>query len=375
MARSSLLLMSLCTATPLLAQDSAPNEEIAMLKQSTCESPVPNNPIGNKTDPVAILEKQMQELITDTALGDFGAQAASARPQLCSNRLYIKADGFLWKAFVGGSDYAATDSMSGGTVLIGETKRADFRWRWGFRTELGYRLPHDNWDALTNYSWFQDKSDRSAASPSGGVIIPLIPAFSSTAYHDAHIRWHLLYQNFDLDLRKAYFLNRHFSVSPFFGLRNTWLNQSYHASYANLDATQTIDVLTKQDFWGIGPLAGLNSEWHITNQWWVFGSFIGAVLAADYDICSRVLHNETLENKIKADTKRLSPTVQGAMGFGWHMNLNRQRNHIAVRLCYEAQYWWKQNLTLDYSSGYYVVARLGEDLGFHGFTLDVLFDF
>ncbi len=59
------------------------------------------------------------------------------------------------------------------------------------------------------------------------------------------------------------------------------------------------------------------------------------------------------------------------------MNINRQRNHLALRLSYEAQYWWKQNLTLDYAnnSTYYPVTRMGEDLGFHGFTLDMLFDF
>jgi hypothetical protein len=57
------------------------------------------------------------------------------------------------------------------------------------------------------------------------------------------------------------------------------------------------------------------------------------------------------------------------------MNFNRQRNHVAVRVCYEGQYWWKQNLTIDYASTTYQIARMGEDLGMHGFTLDLLFDF
>ncbi len=379
MARSSLLLMSICTVTSLLAQDSLPIEEIAMLKLPLDESSSENS-VRKGKDRIGMLEEQMQELLTDTSLGDFGAKAAAARPQIHSNRLFFKADGFLWKAFLGGSDYAATNSSLATNLVIGESKQADFCWRWGFRSELGYRLPHDHWDALANYTWFQDKSNQSVDSPSGGTIVPLMAAFSHFAQNaSASIYWHLLYQNFDLDLRKAYFLSRHFSVSPFFGMRNTWLNQDYRANYTNPNGTspKTIQIKTKQDFWGVGPLAGLNSEWHITGQWWVFGSFIGAILASDYDISSRVLNDGDIQDDITANTKRMSPTVQGALGLGWHMNINRQRNHLALRLSYEAQYWWKQNLTIDYAndSTYYPVTRMGEDLGFHGFTLDMLFDF
>jgi len=377
-----LLVISVCTATSLLAQESAPNDEIAMLKilphNSICETLIDNT----KTERLAILEQQMEEILTDTSLGDFGARAASARAQIHSNRLFVKADGFLWKAFIGGSDYAVTNSVISSSILAGDTKRADFRWRWGFRAELGYRLPHDDWDAAVNYTRFHDKSDRSVVSPPGGTLVPLIAPFSNfAAGAAASIRWHLLYQNFDADLRKSYFLSRHFSVSPFFGMRNTWINQGYRTRYADPNGvppdSQIIEVFAKQDFWGIGPLAGLNSEWHITSQWWLFGSFIGSVLAANYDISSRLLNDSSVQDDIKASTKRMSPNIQGALGIGWHMNFNRRRNHIAVRLSYEAQYWWKQNLTINYleNSSYYPIARNGEDLGFHGFTLDMLFDF
>lgn len=373
MARSSLLLFSICTATSLLAQDSDDNSETAMLNSS--REACPENMIRNKKDRVGVLEQQMQELLTDTSLGDFGAKAASARPQIHSHRLFIKGDLFLWKAFMGGSDYAATNS-SILDPLTGEVKRADFCWYWGLRAELGYRLPHDHWDVVANYTWFHDKSDKSVVSPIGGTIVPLIPAYSAFEQGaSANITWHVLYQNLDIDLRKSYFLNRHFSVSPFFGMRNTWLDQHYLANYANPEGLQSIEVLAKQNFWGIGPLVGFNSEWHFTSQWWIFGSFIGAILASDYHITSSVSEDQSPQDGIRAITNRLSPTVQGALGFGWHMNLNRQRTHLALRLSYEAQYWWKQNLTIDYASTYYPVARLGEDLGFHGFTLDALFDF
>jgi hypothetical protein len=95
MARSSLLLFSVCAAASLLAEEVAINEEVAMLKVAPCDDSTSNGP----KDRVSVLESQMQEVFTDTVLGDFGAKAASARPQIRSNRWFIKTDAFLWKHF------------------------------------------------------------------------------------------------------------------------------------------------------------------------------------------------------------------------------------------------------------------------------------
>ena len=110
------------------------------------------------------------------------------------------------------------------------------------------------------------------------------------------------------------------------------------------------EVRSKQDFWGIGPVAGIGTEWHIFSEWWFFGQFAGALLASQYEITSRYVENNGTASlkKVRANTERMSPTVQGALGLGWHMNFNRDRNNVAVRLFYEAQYWWKQNLTLNF---------------------------
>ena len=40
------------------------------------------------------------------------AQSRIGRPQIHSNRIFVKQDAFLWKAFFGGNDYAATNTSS-----------------------------------------------------------------------------------------------------------------------------------------------------------------------------------------------------------------------------------------------------------------------
>ena len=156
----------------------------------------------------------------------FGSPANQQQP------LFSKMDAFLWKSFVGGSDYASTKTDPGVSTVIGETKRADFNWRWGFRAEAGYRLPHDNWDALFNYTWFHDKSDRHVKSPSGGTIAPIIPPYLPyDPGASATLEGLLRFQNLDIELRRPYFLSRSFSVAPFFGLRNSWIDQHYAVNY------------------------------------------------------------------------------------------------------------------------------------------------
>ena len=108
MVRSSLLLYSLCTATALFAEN-ANNEEVAMLKSTPCDESSLTT-LSTVKERVAVLESQIQDVFTDTSLGDFGAKAASARPQIHSYRLFVKTDAFLWKAYFGGSDFAATNA-------------------------------------------------------------------------------------------------------------------------------------------------------------------------------------------------------------------------------------------------------------------------
>ena len=156
-------------------------------------------------------------------------------------------------------------------------------------------------------------------------------------------------------------------------MRNAWIHQGYTARYINNAAPSTTNVKAEQHFWGIGPLAGLGSEWHIDKQWWFFGNFSGSILAGDYDISG----GETADPiaSLSANTTRMAPNLQGSLGFGWQTNFNRNTNHVALTLAYETQYWWKQNLLVAYGSDENLIYRGGDDLGLQGFTLNLLLDF
>lgn len=380
MKRSAYLLVSLfaLAATSIAADESVVldenvtlNEELASLQRRSRGLDVASNP----KDRVSVLDQQMNEVYTDTVRDTFGAKAASARPQIDSYNIYLSGDAIYWKAFEGGSDYAS-ETHSTAAPFSGQSKRADFNWRWGFKAALGYRTPHDDWDLAAHYTWFFDKANDTASAPAGGGITPLFTYFYTAAASSAKVNWWLHFDDADLSIQKSYFLSRSFSLSPFAALRSTWINQKLVAHYfAPATVNPNVDQTGKNDFWGIGPKVGVSSRWFAGPHWNFFGSCAGSLLYGEFDVRSKTFINGNRVTNLNADLHRIVPTVQASLGFGWEMNFLKHY-HIAANVAYEAQYWWRQNELYSYSNiATPILRRFGEDLGLHGLTINALFDF
>ena len=99
---------------------------------------------------VTQLENQMQQVRTETAMGTYGAQTATARPEVDGRGWFLTLDVLYWHAKVGGTEFAYSDNDPSANLPIrGRTKDIDFEWDWGVRVGLGYNFAHDGWDAIT----------------------------------------------------------------------------------------------------------------------------------------------------------------------------------------------------------------------------------
>lgn len=393
MERSTYFLVSLLAlaAGALQANDNvqedeltASHGEVAALKKQSRGLDV----VSGDTHRIKALEEQMNEVYTNTTRDTFGAKAAIARPQLDNYRLYVSGDALYWKAFEGGKDYAdVANAIS--PPMEGTTKRVDFDWAPGFRAAIGYRTAHDGWDLVGHYTWFFDKghSDVEAppsegASPHGGVT-SLFYTFADNhgliaeSWADVH------FQEGDLSLQKSYFLSRQFSLAWTAALRSVWINQSAkdfsYSPRAGGQLSRTLELNGKNDFWGIGPKMGFATTWFIDRNWHFFGSFAGSLLYSEFDVRIKTEENGFDPPKyFKADLHQISPTVQASIGMGWEMNFLCDHYHIALNVAYETQYWWRQNQFFSYlpaSGTSIILKRLSDDLGFHGLTINALFDF
>jgi hypothetical protein len=305
----------------------------------------------------------LHETLPQTSSNDFLVKNRPVYSEVPDNRFYFKADALLWKAFFNRNDGAANN-----------TQKADFHWSWGLRTETGIHIT-DQWSLLANYTFFHNKINHVVGHFSDNAIQHLMPALSScTADTATHTEQRLRYQNLDVDLCNACALNRFFSLSLFLGLRNTWINQGYVMRSANLrNSLAALNVRTKQEFQGTGPVIGAQGYWHVASQWTVLMSCAGAILSTNQDMVNYIHGSNALPIDIDVDRSKMTPTMQGALGLGWHTCIRHSR--ITFQFLYEAQYWWKQNLAMDYASTTYRITRPGEDLGLQGFSFDLSVDF
>ncbi|NGX32247.1 MAG: hypothetical protein K1060chlam4_00288, partial [Candidatus Anoxychlamydiales bacterium] len=169
-------------------------------------------------------------------------------------------------------------------------------------------------------------------------------------------------------------------LRPFLGVKGGWINQSIHGQYFNL----TIDsVLTnhsgseslKNNFWGIGPLGGINTKWRIlnfgSNFFDFFGDFSVATMWGTWS-CSDVYKNTASQtSSVNMKNSTLGALMfRGFMGIEWNVNFHANKSHFATKLGYEMQIWLNQLRLATFQ-----LQRLHGDLTLQGLTLNCRLDF
>ena len=221
----------------------------------------------------------------------------SGRPQVRDGAdLFINAEWLIWQAHENGLNYAVkTDSTLDDTALLyGSTiKDLHFDWDSGVRVGLGYNLPHDGWDVVATWTWFENKATGSA-SPStpkellGTQTFPL-GTDGNNAFQSANSTLRLHLNFIDLELGREFFVSKWVTLRPFIGLRNAWVRQKQTTAYNTLvnpifQTTQT-GYLSKGscNYWGLGPMTGLNTQWGLGCGLSLFGNGSVSLLNGFFD--------------------------------------------------------------------------------------------
>jgi hypothetical protein len=239
-----------------------------------------------------------------------------ARPtQKCDWGALITVDALLLKAQENGLEFAVTtqngpdvDSSFEQSVFQGksEGKSLDFDWDWGVRVGLGANLPRDGWDVVLNWTHFLSTS-KTKVTPGAGESI--LTTFLNTQDPDisfgtqsvfakqsgtatgAISSWRLLLNELDLELGRQFYTSDWLTLKPHAGLRTAWIHQKDNVSYTGLvhplDTNEIYfneaNVNMKNNFWGLGLLGGLDTQWGIGCGWSVLANFAASILYGYFD--------------------------------------------------------------------------------------------
>lgn len=391
----------------LLSQHQIATQEIAMCTRRKSEPPEPVQPPTPPPAPATIREFCLPYL-------------SPARAEaVCGWNFFLTAEYLLWQPSEANLAYARSTGNWGNELTTTLESAAadkntiriynvDFGWDSGFRVQLGYNMGHDSWDTLLSWTWLYSSTNDSVSSSPPNFFFALnamSPYVSEEGAEAPSISSHFqLHLNLcDWELGRDFFLSKWLTVRPFASLRTGWVNQNWKTHLQgepglNIAALggfiDKYDIYIKQDFWGIGPRVGLDTEWGLISG---LGFFADGALSLLYGF---------FEDKRRDVAVLLTPPIPPSgpeivhpfarnitseqtiaelqLGLRWDQPLYCDRYHLRL------QAGWEHTVFFDHNRIFYIngesqdntfvsqtknLMEYGGNLGFQGVSLSGRFDF
>lgn len=305
--------------------------------------------------------------------------------------IFINAEFLWWVAKEDGLYYAQSGYTNEKTTAVppdgtvdfsGHLKKVQSHWHPGFRIGLGGNMSYDEWDIFLNWTWFRSHADSdSRGSQRRGNLLVLWghpDAADAQVAERAKGIWKLLYNVIDLEMGRAFWVGRHFSLRPFVCARGTWINQELKIKYDLATAPQTdVHLKAKSNFEGGGVRAGLDMRFALLGGWSLYGLASGSMLYGYYN-CDFLEKWESIEI---AETKdrfhQAASTAQMALGVRWDSYFRNNRYHLGLYAGWEQNIWFGLNKMNHFLSDLYDgdLQQMNNDLTLQGGTFGLRFDF
>ena len=302
--------------------------------------------------------------------------------------LFITADVLLWQAHEGGLGYyiKSHEKQFNADAPLHHTniKNPHFHHDWGFRIGAGYNMPHDGWDLYAAWTHIHLHAHDDTSVNDGTQGFATYTPDTASIYFvfkeaDAHLKLHL--NIIDLELGREFFTSKWLTLRPHFGLRTGWIQQHYNIDYNScftpVDGKTDIDM--KNNFWGLGPRLGLDTQWGLGSGFSLYGN---ASLSLLYGFFTTAFHQlNRAANGIGtpfASThnsfRQSAATTDLQLGLRWDHMFDNDRFHFGLQAGWEHHMFFSQNQFSKFVSLNNVVINQG-DLTTEGWTLSARFDF
>ncbi len=192
---------------------------------------------------------------------------------------FVDASLLYWRVYEGGlvcncSPNEITDTVDSNghtnSVLRSKNNELSFDWDLGYRVGIGYDFACSNWGIGAYYTHFHDRAHGH--------------------HHNENSFTHFKFNYDEVDVLASYSCEvcPCFYAIPFFGVRGTWIDQRLRSRFSTEIVTDLSDSFTvsghhdKEDFWGVGPVLGLEGDWLIGCGFSVYGYVDTAVLYGNF---------------------------------------------------------------------------------------------
>jgi len=312
--------------------------------------------------------------------------------------VFLTADFIWWKTKQSGMTYATTGVLSEPpatpfqTLNNGRDAQVKFDWDPGFKAGAGLNFWHDGWDVYLQYTWLHTDGSNTIGRLNGTIpsfaLPPLVFDGTVLAADSAFSRSNLHFNVVDFELGRNFYVSQFLMLRLHVGFKGTWQNQDWRTRYSSRNLSLIVSQgnpvpLTgpyrmhhQSKYYGIGMRAGIDTAWHFTTNWSIFGDFAWTAMWSRY----RLKRHDTVDDT-NAGEKQRNVNVRSnfydvkfigefQVGLRFEMWFSDDRYHIQIQAGWEEQVWINHMTFINLSNPapYF-------DLTTQGLTAMVRFDF
>lgn len=300
---------------------------------------------------------------------------------------FIEGQALVWKSHINGNythKFHTVTEDDGEEEIHLKKRYPHAEWDWGFRIGAGYTMPHDDWEVSLEWTRiYTELKGREHENDINRGLIPFNPnpfrpaAFATHAKSKVHL--HLNY--LDLMLKREFLATKWLSVQPGIGLRTDWISSHFRSHYwggnlaqQQIQGSDQIHAKFKNNFWGIGPKAELNTRWILGKGFSLLGDLGFSYVYGFFQLeqsDSKPLVPPFFEFEDHASFRQTMPIFDCFLGVRWDRMFDNDKYHLSFNIGWEHHVFF-QALQADIVETFDVN---NSNLTYEGITFGGRFDF
>lgn len=289
-----------------------------------------------------------------------------------------------------------TDVARTGPPLNGKVVNTDFDWHPGVKVGAGFNTDFDDFEVYAEWMHYISKNRGSVIRPTGGNLFPTTgvtigSGINTATAANARTTWSLVFNSLDLMLGRNCYNGRNLTMDLVYGPSGVWIEQEFNNQYEGVNdnngGQNTTRTFSDYSSWGIGPKAGIKSNWLLGLGFKFFGNASASLLYTRFNSKTQMINPDIVEDmagrsgdvvtSVRMDRySTLRPNATAELGFGWGSYFDDDNWHVELAVSYEYQLYWEQNANMvvldDIQRGKFITDG---DLSIHGGAFSLRFDF
>jgi hypothetical protein len=292
--------------------------------------------------------------------------------------VWFRSDVLLWKGQEDNLVYCAKGESS--PHLIRQLEQPEPRLEWGYRLDIGYNLPHDGWDLELQYTQIHNTGRGKTRNEGGdevfGTLQPNEDFLLPEPLEKAHAKWRAKLNQLDFVLGREYAVSKFFTLRPNGGARSTWVYQTFNTSYRD-ESKDKQHIFQKCQFWGLGFVAGLDSDWKIGWGFSIYSDVAYSLLLGCFDVSQHGKTEGGEDWDFKKSFRSGKSIVDIDLGLKWGKLFAEGDWAMAFKIGYEYHIYFNQNQFQQSrgSTSLLLGTPAGGNLAYQGVTFSGQLDF